>query len=1186
MGSRLRVNDGLGPPMRNQSVAGLARWAVKALETWEYGFLRVFFRPVLSALIVFLGLGLLTPASAEVDAPLLPPSTEETRAALTVEAVKNRADDIAASTGFDEATQATLTELYRQSIGSLEAVKTFREAAQRYEQAIQGSREEAANLRAELEKRREKAKSEVLDVTGLSLSDAELKLQQTKAERATTDAQLAEIRSRVSKEKERPGEVRRLVTEAKNRILEIESGADARVVGGEPQEVVQARAWVEETQLEKLRAEILMLEQELASYPVRLESLRAQQDLVEFSQGSVKAEVGALEAAVNQARLEETEQAKVEARAAEIIAVGRHPLVEELAARNRALSEEIDTLAGEIEKLENEETRTAADATRIEQSFNRTRQKIDVAGVSQILGRILLEQRRSLPDLKRLEKKARTRERRVAKTTLSKFLLEEERKQLLDPADYVVKLSAATPPEDAEGMADELSELAGNRLALVDNSLSIQRAYLQTMGELDFAHQRLREATERFDAFLDKRLLWVRSTEVVGLNTAMQIPGQIRDRLSPEKWQGVLDALVEEAISNGISLLILVALALRIWRRSLMKALEKSGGNVGNLLRDRLRDTLRALLIVVLLAMPWPLVLLVCGQLLLMSEDAAGFTKTVGQSLNLVSHLLFQLKALRLLVAPGSVAAVHFGWRERGLARLHADLRWFTPLFVAMSFIAMLVILSGSQSWGSGLGRAAFLVNMVLFSAFFFRLTLPSTGTLTVLFADDQQSRIFRWRHLWFVLLVSLPLAAAGAALAGYMYTALTVIGHIIDTLWFVLLVIVLHQLIVRWLVLNQRKLRLQAARERRRAEQEAREAEEEGEDAEGVIARDVEEPEVDLKALDAASRSLTNNAFLLIGVIGVWFIWRDMLPALQVLDDVTLWSYSKPGVEGVIPITLLSLGLAIFLLVVMIVTTRQLPAFLEIVLLQRLNISQGSRYTAVTLTKYTVVAVGVAWVFSTLGGSWSEIQWIFAALGVGIGFGLQEIVANFISGLIILFERPIRVGDVVTVGNTDGIVTRIRIRATTIRNWDQQELLVPNKNFITQEVTNWSLSDQTTRILIHLGVAYGSDADQAMQILDSVAEDHPRVMDDPGPFVVFEEFGDNALLLSLRCYIDDIDFRLRTITELNQAIYRNMNRPGSRSRFRSGMCTSTQGSRWIFASMSTAPAVNPERAPVRCVWP
>ncbi|MBT8430556.1 MAG: hypothetical protein KJN79_11640, partial [Gammaproteobacteria bacterium] len=503
--------------------------------------MRVFFRSVTPAPIIFLCLALAAPASAEVDAPLLGPSTEETRAALTIETVKNRADDIAASTGLDETTQTLLAELYRQSIGSLEAVKTYRETAERYEKSIQRSKEEAARLRTQLEQRRTDADSEADAAEDLSLADAELQLQQKKAERATIDAQLAEIRSRVAKEKERPTEIRRLTSEAKGRIVEIESGSDPPVAGDEPQDVAQARAWVQETQLEKLRAEVLMLGQELASHPVRLDALRAQQDLAEFSLISVQAEVAALEAAVNDARLKETERAKVEARAAEITAVGKHPLVEELAARNRELTEEIDALAGAIENLEKEEKSAAEEATRIEQRFDATRQQVDLAGVSQIHGQLLLEQRRSLPDLKLYEKMARKREGKIAEITLSKFLLEEERKKLLDPGAYIVELSSDTPPEDAEGIAEELNELASNRLVLVDKALAVQRAYLQAMAEIEYAQQRLRQATERFDAFLDKRLLWVRSTEVVGLDTAMRIPGQIRDRLAPEKWRGVLD---------------------------------------------------------------------------------------------------------------------------------------------------------------------------------------------------------------------------------------------------------------------------------------------------------------------------------------------------------------------------------------------------------------------------------------------------------------------------------------------------------------------------------------------------------------------------------------------------------------------------------------------------------------------
>jgi potassium efflux system protein len=183
--------------------------------------------------------------------------------------------------------------------------------------------------------------------------------------------------------------------------------------------------------------------------------------------------------------------------------------------------------------------------------------------------------------------------------------------------------------------------------------------------------------------------------------------------------------------------------------------------------------------------------------------------------------------------------------------------------------------------------------------------------------------------------------------------------------------------------------------------------------------------------------------------------------------------------------------------------------------------------------------------VLNTIGAQWSQLQWLVAALGVGIGFGLQEIVANFISGLIILFERPIRVGDVVSVGDTDGVVTKIRIRATTIRNWDRKELLVPNKEFVTGRLLNWSLSDRTTRIVIVVGVAYGSDVEKALTLMREAAEEHEQVLDEPAPVLSFEGFGDNSLTLILRAYLSSIDFRTSTITDLHKAINRKFEQAG-----------------------------------------
>jgi potassium efflux system protein len=155
----------------------------------------------------------------------------------------------------------------------------------------------------------------------------------------------------------------------------------------------------------------------------------------------------------------------------------------------------------------------------------------------------------------------------------------------------------------------------------------------------------------------------------------------------------------------------------------------------------------------------------------------------------------------------------------------------------------------------------------------------------------------------------------------------------------------------------------------------------------------------------------------------------------------------------------------------------------------------------------------------------------------VGLGFGLQEIFANFISGLIILFEQPIRVGDVVTVSDVTGTVTNIKIRATTIRKWDQKELIVPNKEFMTGRLINWTLTDGVLRLDFAVGIAYGSDIAKAERVLYEVAEGHQKVLKDPKPIVLFRDFGDSSLDFELRAYVSGIDSYVPVWHEINCAI-------------------------------------------------
>ena len=215
---------------------------------------------------------------------------------------------------------------------------------------------------------------------------------------------------------------------------------------------------------------------------------------------------------------------------------------------------------------------------------------------------------------------------------------------------------------------------------------------------------------------------------------------------------------------------------------------------------------------------------------------------------------------------------------------------------------------------------------------------------------------------------------------------------------------------------------------------------------------------------------------------------------------------------------------LASVFLVLTSVAARNLPALLELTLLQRLPIDGGARYAISTIVRYPILVFGVSLVSGALGIGWAKIQWLAAALTFGLAFGLQEIFANFVSGLIILIERPVRVGDVVSVSGIHGRVTQLRMRATTILDWDRKEMLVPNKEFITNSVVNWTLSDPKTRVIIPVGVAYGSDTRRARDILLEVAARSRMVVEEPAPMAIFKGFGDSTLDLELRVFTDNRD--------------------------------------------------------------
>jgi potassium-dependent mechanosensitive channel len=210
---------------------------------------------------------------------------------------------------------------------------------------------------------------------------------------------------------------------------------------------------------------------------------------------------------------------------------------------------------------------------------------------------------------------------------------------------------------------------------------------------------------------------------------------------------------------------------------------------------------------------------------------------------------------------------------------------------------------------------------------------------------------------------------------------------------------------------------------------------------------------------------------------------------------------------------------------------------WLDAQVLLRAGISGSVRHSIRTGVGYAGITIAALAAFSYAGFSLSSIAIIAGALSIGIGFGLQNLVNNFVSGLILLAERPIRVGDLVVVNGEEGYVRKISVRSTEIETFDRAHVLIPNSYFISEKVKNWTYRNSVRRLAIQVGAAYGSDPRQVQAVLIKVAQDHSDVLKTPAPFVDLKEFASSSLSFVLYAYIDDLSKATRVHTDLSLAI-------------------------------------------------
>jgi small-conductance mechanosensitive channel len=266
-------------------------------------------------------------------------------------------------------------------------------------------------------------------------------------------------------------------------------------------------------------------------------------------------------------------------------------------------------------------------------------------------------------------------------------------------------------------------------------------------------------------------------------------------------------------------------------------------------------------------------------------------------------------------------------------------------------------------------------------------------------------------------------------------------------------------------------------------------------------------------------NRILILASAVVAGLVGWGFLRRPLSTSLfDMLNGdvrrVLLWPLFT---IGKLPLTPLFLIKCTVFLIALSLFSRLFQNFLAREVLTRTSMDRGHQYAFVRVSGYVIFALGLVIGLDTTGLNLSSLVVVGGALGVGIGFGLQNIVANFVAGIVILWEGPIKLGDFIDIGNTHGEVIRIGARGTWVRTFDNEVIIVPNSEFINSRVANWTANDRTVRFTVPVGVSYDSDLDTVRAVLLDIAKRSEHVLEDPAPAVLVNGFGDNAVNVSLR---------------------------------------------------------------------
>ncbi|MFG0261863.1 MAG: mechanosensitive ion channel domain-containing protein [Novipirellula sp. JB048] len=1029
---------------------------------------------------------------------------------------------LAAAESLDPTLKTSLEVLYQQAKQNLNAAEVSVRNAQQFEAMTAEAPARMKQIKTELDSK------EVVKWTldpDASLESIKQMLAKSQLELNELNATESQLTTEPVRRQKRLAEIPQQLNQLEKDLQQIDKQLATPASANEPAVQTQARTTQLRSKRQALRKKIEELHQEQTAYLATSELVALQKQLVDQKIAALRNEVQQLQETLTERQRSEVAD-KLENLRDDLQRVPEK--LKPLAQRNLEITEQHQALVDESARTTAELDETRAAFEEVKNTLKVSQERLEAIGLTDALGLMLRNKRDEFETLRNQFRPRADLQEKIQQHQINVFKLE-------DAAEEVEERIATI--QDSPYLTEEL-ELLRRYEELLDATIQAQNSILQTMLTVDTQRYQLRNMIDDYIEFVDQNVFWIRSAPAFSVQELKYLPETLAWLSEPASWRKVLDQMIRNFVWRPLRsvLGLLGVLALFAYRIKLRRRVSECGEQA---MRPdaKFRITASTLLFTILAAAVWPALFKWAGWMLLSNLGNDLFVNGVGNAFSVTALFIASRELIKEVCRDHGLAHVHFGWDSAIRSMLRFHLRWYLVLGGILIFVLVMIQDHPDtqlRATASRLTSIALFLVMAVFHCIVFATKSPIFLQARRHSAD---SLAYQWRRVIWLGLSGFPIVFATLATAGYLDTAFHLSTMMQYSILLLVLVLLLMALTFRWLSLHYREVSRRQAREMREKKLAALESA-----ATDGLTTDIgielqEEDHADLPKLDRQTRQLIYVVATVFSLFGLVLIWSNVLPAIEVFERVELWSVHVGTDMELEVVTLRDIFYAIAAIVTLAYAVRNLPGLVELSVLQKTTLDSGARYALTTMLRYALTVTGALIVLNIISVPWTQLGWLLAAVSVGLGFGLQEIVANFVSGIILLLERPVRVGDVVTIDNTTGVVSRIQMRATTVTSWDRKELVVPNKDFITGKILNWTLSNVVNRMSMEVGVDYDADPDHVREILERVVLSHPDVMEDPAPLINFDTFGDSSLNFSIRFYLANLDRRVGVTHEINTAI-------------------------------------------------